>query len=134
MSDPVRPTVRIRRDQALDLLARGLPPSEVAATLGVSLRTLRRYLEDGKLTAELRRVHVERIESLLRASLVAAPDALETLRSVAANPDSPDRARVAAARAVIGHSLHLFEAADLARRIERLEELAESTTNYGPRP
>ena len=128
MTDPVRPTVRLRRNQALDLLVRGQPPAEVARTLGVSLRTLRRYLADGAILKELRRIQDERIEALLRASLVAAPDALDTLRTVAANAEAPDRARVAAARAVLGHSLHLFEAADLARRIERLEEIAEEVT------
>ena len=128
MTDPVRPTVRLRRNQALDLLVRGQPPAEVARTLGVSLRTLRRYLADGAILKELRRIQDERIEALLRASLVAAPDALDTLRTVAADADAPDRARVAAARAVLGHSLQLYEAADLARRVERLEEIAEEVT------
>ena len=128
MSAPVRPTVRLRRDQAFELLARGSPPAEVARTLGITLRTLRRYLEDGALLKELRRIQDERIEALLRASLVAAPDALDTLRTVAADAEAPDRARVAAARAVLGHSLQLYEAADLARRVERLEEIAEEVT------
>ncbi len=132
MADLVRPTARVRRDQALDLLARGSPPTEVATTLGVSLRTVRRYLDDGRIVAELRRAHTERIEALLRASLVAAPGALETLHTIATDPEATDRARVAAARAVISHSLHLFEAADLARRVEHLEQIAESVAQDQP--
>jgi hypothetical protein len=85
----------------MELLARGLPPPDVALQLGVSLRTIRRYLEDGELLAELRRAQSERIEALLRAALQVAPQSLLTLHQVAANPDAPERARVAAARAVI---------------------------------
>ena len=129
MTVPARPTAGLRRQRALELLAGGLPPPDVAVQLGVSLRTVRRYLDDGELLKELRRAQTERIEALLRASLQVAPQALLTLHQVAADPQAPERARVAAARAVIGHALHLFEAVDLNQRIERLEEIADSTQN-----
>jgi uncharacterized protein (UPF0147 family) len=125
MTALVRPTARLRREQAMEFLARGLPPADVAAQLGVSLRTLRRYLEDGQILTELRRAQTERIEALLRASLQVAPQALLTLHEVAADPNAEEHARVAAARAVITQAVHLFETADLARRVERLEEIAD---------
>lgn len=133
MTALARPTTRIRRQQAMELLARGLPPSDVALQLGVSLRTIRRYLEDGELLAELRRAQSERIEALLRAALQVAPQSLLTLHQVAADPDAPERARVAAARAVIQHTVHLYDVADLARRVERLEEIAEQIDARPPR-
>ncbi len=125
MTLPARPTAGLRRQRALALLAGGLPPSDVAVQLGVSLRTGRRYLDDVELLKELRRAQTERIEALLRASLQVAPQALLTLHQVATDPEAPERARVAAARAVIGHAVHLFETADLAHRVERLEAIAE---------
>src|SRR5205085_2659997 len=102
MTALVRPTARLRRDQAMELLARGLPPSDVAAQLGVSLRTLRRYLDDGEILDELRRAQTERIEALLRASLQVAPQPLLTLHEVAADPGAEAHARAAAARAILG--------------------------------
>jgi FixJ family two-component response regulator len=126
MTTLTRPTTRLRRQQAMELLARGLPPTDVALQLGVSLRTVRRYLEDGELLAELRRAQSERIEALLRAGLQIAPQALLTLHQVASDPDAPHRARVAAARTVIQQTVHLYDVADLVRRIERLEEIAEA--------
>ena len=126
MTALVRPTARLRREQAMELLARGLPPPDVAVQLGVSLRTVRRYLDDGELLKELRRAQTERIEALLRASLQVAPQALLTLHQVAADPEAPERARVAAASAVISHAVHLFETADLARRVEHLETIADA--------
>jgi AcrR family transcriptional regulator len=135
MTALVRPTTRLRRQQAMELLARGLPPPDVAAQLGVSLRTVRRYLADDEILAELRRAQAERIEALLRAALQVAPQALLTLHQVAADPNAPERARVAAARAVIQQTVHLYDVANLARRVERLEEIAEAVTQEqrGPR-
>ena len=121
-----RTRTQIRREQALELLARGVPPTEAAHTLGISARTLRRYLQNGALLAELRRMQTERIEALLRASLLAAPTALITLHGIAANSAASERGRVTASRAIIEHTLRLFESADLAQRVERLEDLAET--------
>ncbi|MGH2585051.1 MAG: helix-turn-helix domain-containing protein, partial [Dehalococcoidia bacterium] len=113
-----RSTTRLRRRQAMELLTRGLPPADVASQLGVSLRTVRRYLEDGELLAELRRAHSERIEALLRASL----------QTVASDENAPQWTCISAARAVIYQTLRLYETADLARRVEHLEQTADANS------
>jgi DNA-binding CsgD family transcriptional regulator len=113
--------VTIRQQQAVELLAAGHSPEEAAAILGVTARTLRRYLADGDVVKELRAIHRERLTTLLRGALNAAPEALRTLRTVATDAAASEHARVAAARAILEHTGRLFDAADIDARLDELE-------------
>ncbi|MGE0545154.1 MAG: helix-turn-helix domain-containing protein [Dehalococcoidia bacterium] len=111
----------IRQQEAIALIASGRTQEDTAAILGISMRTLRRYLASNEVAAELRAAYRERLSALLRASLTAAPEALRTLHQVAADRAAPEHARVSASRAILEHSLRLYEAADLDARLDELE-------------
>ena len=52
--------------------------------------------------------------------------AVETLEAIHQDPDAPTGARVSAARAILDAGPRLRDALDLAERVTKLEQLAES--------
>ena len=121
MPDSHTVSLTIRQQEAVALIVAGHAPEDAAATLGISMRTLRRYLASDEIAAELRAAFRERLTTLLRASLGAAPEALRTLREVARDRTAPEHARVAAARAVLEHALRLYETTEIDDRLEQVE-------------
>ena len=91
------PTVAARRGQSIELLARGLDRDAVCRKLKVSARTLRNYLADPAVNDALAQAQGERLEGLRRQSLDGAGEALDVLKNVMNDGETPPAARVAAA-------------------------------------
>ena len=121
----MRPTTASRRQQVIELVASGLPPAAAAERAGVSLRAVRRYLADPSTRQALAAIRDERLRSLAGRALTEAGPALAILRAIAEASDSPPAARVSAAKALLDVALRLVESADLAERVERLEEIVK---------
>jgi predicted transcriptional regulator len=121
----VRTDTATRRHQALELIAEGQPPHAVAERLGVSLRSIRRYLASPDARATLQRLRDERLAQLAGRALAEAAPALAILRQIAEDPDAPPQARVSAASKLLDVATRLYEAVDLAERVRQLEDVVE---------
>jgi len=129
-----RQTTAARRARALELLASGVPPAAVAEQLGLSPRTVRHYAADPEAKAVLRQLRGERLRQLATQALAEAGLALATLRRILEDENAPASARVSAAAKLLETAVKLVEAADLAERVEALEELLEERTHGTWRP
>jgi AcrR family transcriptional regulator len=86
-----RQTSATRRHRALELVAEGLTPQEVAARLGVAPRTVRHYLASPDARATLSRLRDERLVQLAgRALAEVAP---QRWRFCGRLPRTPPRRR-----------------------------------------
>jgi len=110
-----------RQRQLLALLLQGYGPREAGAKLGLSDRTVRRYLADPSIADELRTSQDDRLRALGRRGLERAKGALDTLTDLAGSTKTPAAVRVRAARSVLDISLRLYEIGELADRVSRLE-------------
>jgi predicted ArsR family transcriptional regulator len=121
----MRQDAATRRQRVLELLAEGHTPQEAAAQLGVSLRTVRAYLAAPDVRATLRRLRDERLQRLAGRALADAAGALTALRAMLNDPLVSPAVRVSAASKLLDVALRLTEQADLAERVEVLEELVQ---------
>lgn len=110
-----------RQRELLALLLQGYEPAEARAKLGISERTLRRYLADPGLGEQLRASQDDRLRALGRRSMDRARGALDTLTDLATSRRVPASVRMRAARSVVDISLRLYEIGELAERVARLE-------------
>jgi hypothetical protein len=118
----VRSDAEQRRHELVALvLEEGVEPREAGRRLGLSERTVRRYLADPQVAAELRGLQDDRLRDLGRRSLDRADGALSTLVDLATSKKTPAAVRARAARSVIDVSLRLYEIGELADRVARLE-------------
>jgi uncharacterized protein (DUF1501 family) len=103
----------------VELALLGHPPAAIARTLGVSLRTVERYLAAAapQLTV-MRRARLARLTDRLAA---AADPAVEALRAIVADPTAPHAGRVRAAAVLLAEARAWAEAQELAARVEDLE-------------
>ena len=118
----MRKDAAVRRQEVLELAARGLGPKAIAEQLGINDRTVRGHLNDPSTTAELRRLQEDRLRRLSVQALDLSESALGVLRQVAEDAEQLGSARVAAARAILDSALRMLEIADLAERVAALEE------------
>ena len=116
-----------RRQQVVELAAQGLSTREMAERLDLTDRSVRRYMTNPAVVAELRKAQEERLRALARRATALAEGALAVLGAVAKNDGQPAAARVAASRAILETTLRMTEVADLAERVTALEERAATT-------
>ncbi len=114
------------RQRILELAAVGGSPKAIAATLGVTDRTVRHHLNDAEAAGELRRLQDERLRVLTRQAVVTAEGALNVLRALATDTTERGDVRVAAARAILENALRLVEAVDVAERLDHVERWLEA--------
>ncbi len=116
----------------LELLAEGVPPAAIAERLGVSLRSIRRYLASPDARETLQRLRDERLRQLAGRALAEAGTALAALRAIVADEALPPQARGAAAGKLLDVALRLAEATWLAERVEQLEAMMQARMGGGP--
>ncbi|MCD6154166.1 MAG: helix-turn-helix domain-containing protein [Candidatus Verstraetearchaeota archaeon] len=107
-----------RKALAVELLAQGLPTSEVAVRVGVSESTIRRWARRPEVVSALRELQKEALQGIARRLRALAQHATEALGHVLKSEDTPPAVRVSSARAVLDFVLRLEE-------LSRLEELEE---------
>lgn len=114
-----------QKAQAALLLARGTTTDKTGETVGVSGRTVRRWLEDPGFRTDVEAARSALLEEAVRALAGAARDAVTALHS--ALTDESSSIRVQAAKALLNSLPALTEHFDLERRIDAIEQaLAEA--------
>ncbi len=121
-----------RRVEVVELAASGASPKMIAASLGLSDRQVRHYLNDPTTASELRQLQDDRLKALTRRALDGAGVALSVLRTVAEDAEQPGMSRVHAARALLDAAIRLVEVTGVAERLDNLEAWAEALTGEEP--
>lgn len=115
-----------KKQMAVAALIRAPTIDAAAQAAGVGYSTLRRWLKEDQ---EFREAYQTALEELLSDAATQAKQglspALEALREIAEDQDSPAAARVQAARSIIDGALKLTEAAEIVKRLEALEQSLE---------
>ena len=97
-----------------------------AAQASVSYATLRRWM--GQDTA-FREEYEAELTQLVQAATTQARqgmgEAVQTLREIVTDADSPGAVRVQAARAILDSGVKLIELSDILRRLEALEHVGK---------
>lgn len=114
----------LNRQRIVEHIAAGCTPSETAAALGLSPRTVYRALQHPAARAALAELHTARLNALLDVAAELAPHALVALKSTLESPIVNPSAKVAAARAALGALANLIGLADTDQRLRTLEALA----------
>jgi len=105
-----------KKAKAVELLAQGLSPAEVADKIGVSDRTVRRWVRRPEVAKALRELQREALHGIARRLRALAQHATDALGHVLKSPDTPPAVRVSSARAVLEFVIRLEE-------LEKVEEL-----------
>lgn len=98
---------------------------EAATTAGVSVRTLRRWLEDEEFQRAYRKAKGELVGFATGRLKGAMAKAVKVLEDVAEAKENPPAARVSASRAILELGLYSHEAEDLEAKIAELERRAQ---------
>lgn len=94
---------------------------EVAAAVGVSVRTIRRWMLEPAFADALRVTDHDFLRQLARSLNQASTQALQTLIDVTTNENASDGVRVRAASEILKHRAVFFDLMTLADRVEALE-------------
>lgn len=93
-----------------------------ARVAGVGETTLHRWLRQPEFAEALRAARNEAFGAALASVQQAAVEAVQTLRGVMADPDTPPSSRVAAARSVLDIALKAHDLQEIEERLAALEE------------
>lgn len=112
--------------QARALAALLSEPTQAAAAkkLGISARTLRRYLAEPDFLEAYQQAHAQLVEDATKRMQRGLSSAVDTLQEIATDQDAGKTARVAAARSLLEQTLRYTELSDIMNRIAKLEEMA----------
>ncbi len=105
--------------EAIRLLAAGTPREEIAAQLGTSPRSLRRWAKDPAFQAALADARSKVLDRVVEEVQGASLRAVQVLRG--ALEDESPTIRVRAADRLLSHATKLTELVDLEQRVRELE-------------
>ena len=112
-----------RREEAIQALLASPNVLEASKMIGISERTLWRWLGEDEFQKEYREARRKAVAHGLAGVQAACSEAVGTLRDVMTNAESPAKARVSASRCVLEMAIRVAELEDLAERIENLERM-----------
>ena len=121
-----------KKAKAVELLAQGLSPVEVADAIGVSDRTVRRWVKRPEVAEALRELQREALHGIARRLRALAQHATDALGHVLKSEDTPPAVRVSSARAVLEFVIRLEElekVEELEARVAAIEEIVKEGTN-----
>ncbi len=114
-----------KQDQAIVALLAEPSIARAAVVVGVSERTLHRWLEDDVFAKAFRKARREAFSQAIAACQKYAPLAIHALAKIVTDGSVQASARVSAASALLKFGRESMELDDLAGRIETLERDAE---------
>lgn len=114
-----------KEDLALAALISEPTLGEAAKKVGISEVTLWRWLQDPEFQDKYRTARRQAVSQSITQLQKISSEAVETLREVMNNKETPPASRVTAAKAVLEMAIKAVEVEDLAVRIEALEKAAE---------
>jgi DNA-binding transcriptional MerR regulator len=110
-----------KQDQALTALVTCPSITEAAAQCELAEVTLRRWLKQDGFQAAYREARRAVVQHAIVQVQQATGEAVETLRSVMQDNESPASARVSAAKTILETAVKAIELEDLEQRIMALE-------------
>lgn len=108
------------RDQALVALVAGKGPADAAASVGIGVRTLSRWLNDPSFVADLHKARTEAFDVAMARVMAGANTAAHTLIELL-NPEHPPAIRLGAARSLLDLGIERHDAATVVARLVELE-------------
>lgn len=111
-----------RQERILAALLHSKTRVEAAKMIGVTEKTLRRYLQDPILKARYARARHDILEEVLSILQLNMRYAVSALVDIAVSPSANEHARVAAARATLEYGIKMTELVDIEERLRALEE------------
>ncbi len=124
MSENVRSGRKLSSKQlrALEILLDGGTQNDTAQEIGVSTRTLRRWLnEDPEFRAELNELSRTTIAAASLRLIGVLESSINSLSSICSNESIPASIRVKAARATLSYALKYLETINFEQRLTDLE-------------
>lgn len=100
--------------------------SDAAAHVGISERTMFRWLAEPTFRRELADAEHELLDAAQRQLLLLQTDAISVLATMLRDADAPHAARLRAAQIVLDSLLKLRELRDLERRLTAIENAMEA--------
>jgi len=95
--------------------------TSAAAAVGITERTLRRWMRKPAFAAALREAQHEIVRETSSRLIAASGKAVTALLLVMVNKDAPPAARVAASKAVLEHAQRAYELGAVDERLGALE-------------
>jgi len=120
-----------KKAKAVELLAQGLSPVEVADKVGVSDRTVRRWVKRPEVANALRELQREALHGIARRLRALAQHATDALGHVLKSEDTPPAVRVSSARVILEFVVRLEEIEKLRELEERIEGIERSLQEAG---
>ncbi|MEU2571764.1 MULTISPECIES: helix-turn-helix domain-containing protein [Streptomyces] len=119
-----------RKTRAAVLLARGMPSERVGRDVGVTGRTVRRWLDDPAFAERVQEIRHATLAETVRSLETVARHSVAVLGKVIADDDAPRAVRVRAALGVLAALPNIAAHAELEERLSALEA-AEACRNGG---
>lgn len=116
-----------RQRRAIAALLQSRTAAEAAQVIGVTDRTLRRWLADERFVSALRAAEADLIEQAARRLAQLAGVAIDALIDVLNDTEAPPAPRVSAANVSLSQLFKVRELHDLEQRIARLEQINDQT-------
>ena len=113
------------KERALAALLTSDTQAEAAKKCGLSERTLRLYLDDPEFYTEYQQRRHQMVIDATKKLQGYMQAAVETLKELTDNKETPPGIRASAARALLEYGLKYTDVTDLAERITALEKQAE---------
>lgn len=117
-----------RQQRALSALLTCSTQAEASKQAGISVRTLRNYLQVPEFRDELAKRFSELLADATHVSQRALRPAVETLSELTQDEKQTASIRLASARAVVSACCRLTELHDFDKRLRRLEEALDDST------
>jgi len=111
----------------VEALASGKGLDDAAQAAGIVERTGRTWRGLPVVQVALRLARQARLADATSIATAMMSDALDTLKSVMLDTETPPGVRVSAARVVLESGVKFTETLDLAERVAKLEELSNET-------
>lgn len=113
-----------RQEKAIMLLLKNKKMEEVAQELGISTKTLYRWLKQDAFKERFAEVRQELFNEALNSLKTLTKQAIDTLDDILRN-GTKETSRVTASKTVLELALRLKEVEELEQRVEELEKIVE---------
>jgi len=113
---------KVSRDAAVAALIAQPTIKGAAAACGIAEKTLHTWLNEPDFAKQVREAQQGVSRATMGRLLSSIGLAIDTLAEIAGNAEQSPGPRVTAARAILDHSLKIYELEAVQKRIEALEE------------
>lgn len=114
-----------KHEQAIAALLTNSTISQAAQEVGVGQVTLWRWMKNPEFLEAYREIKNQAVGQAITKLQKASGEAVETLRTIMLDTESPIPSRVTAAKSIIEMALKAVEIEDIVKRIEELEKVTE---------